>query len=133
MGIIAFFLVWGASGAWAESLPSPGRWQWTIDGASYSVTLTKTDLSFFSETKNLNFKVRPCLQPAMTGLLNDLESRIRKDEEPKKFPEGSDPILLLAPHRKPIKVARGNDLGLFLLTFKSRILALTVQERRMCR
>lgn len=128
--LIFIFLISLESKAFSAS--TEDLWSWKLDGIYYSINFEKNKTTFISDNVKTKIKNLKCSQNKMAEFRKKLQSKIESYDEKNPLPKGYPAIEVRAPKIGTFDVARGSELGLFLIDMKFEILHLQNMANLAC-
>jgi hypothetical protein len=115
------------------TLASEKVWTWTLDTIHYSLHFGERELNFSSDMSRSRIKIDNCSAKFIIQFRQIFQRKLASYLERERLPKDYPPIEIYSPDFGRFDVARGTELGLFLIDMKLRVAQLESRAKSVCK
>lgn len=132
--LLLFFVVSCQISTQSFALPDSKNksWSWNIDDTTYFLELGENEVTLESEGPTIKITDRKCNHDLVKDFKTAFLQKLETPQRHKKFPEDYAAIEIHAPKVGTFKVARGSELGLYLIDIKYEVTLLRSKVSSQC-
>ncbi len=132
--LLLVFLVAGQIGNQSFAMQNSKNkfWSWSIDDTTYLLELGENEVTLESEAPAIKVSDRKCNHDLVRNFKAAFVQKLETPQRRKIFPEDYAAIEIQAPKIGTFKVARGSELGLYLIDIKYAVTLLSAKVNSQC-